>query len=400
MTRCRLCQTATVVELLDAGAHPVSNRFLADRGTEERSYPLALGQCSTCGLVQLIDPVPAAEVVAPYDWITYNEPEGHLDQLVDVISTLPGITSEAVICGLSFKEDSTLARFQRRGFSHTWRIDPATDLGITDPRAGIESIQERLDPGRSEALRQEHGASDVVIARHIVEHTHDTLRFMNAVRALVRPGGYVVFEVPDCTRVLETLDYTTIWEEHILYFTSETFRRCFGCAGYTLTRFEVYPYPYENSLVAIVQPGEGRAPDIPSDEVLHAEHRRARAFAEGLPGRRLALRQSLLAYQRDRGKVALFGAGHLACMFIGLMGLEDAFEFVVDDHPHKQGLFMPGSRLPIRGSGALLTDDVKLCLTSLSPESEDKVVEKNQAFLDRGGQFASIFPASKRALQL
>jgi hypothetical protein len=41
-----------------------------------------------------------------------------------------------------------------------------------------------------------------------------------------------------------------------------------------------------------------------------------------------------------------------------------------------------------------------LCLLSLNPIGEEKVVEKNRAFADRGGTFASIFPASARALTL
>ena len=37
---------------------------------------------------------------------------------------------------------------------------------------------------------------------------------------------------------LEKLDYTTIWEEHTLYFTPETFRNCFGFGGLSLIHFE------------------------------------------------------------------------------------------------------------------------------------------------------------------
>ena len=59
---------------------------------------------------------------------------------------------------------------------------------------------------------------------------------------------------------------------------------------------------------------------------------------------------------------------------------------------------MPGSRLAIRALASLLEEEVKLCLLSLSPESEAKVVAKNQAFLERGGSFASIFPVKLNSL--
>ncbi len=400
MNTCHLCGAESVTKLLDLGMHPVSNRFVVDPTDEEYLHPMVIGQCNACGLVQLINPVPADELLPPYEWITYNEPEGHLDQLADIISTLPGITKDATICGVSYKEDSMLARLRQRGFDHTWRIDPASDLGTTDAGAGIETIQDRLCPDIPSALWQKYGAPDVVIARHILEHAHDTPWFMETLHQLVKPTGYVVFEAPDCTRVLETLDYTTIWEEHILYFTPETFQNCFGFGGFSLARFECYPYPYENSLVGIVQPQMAATPALPSESVLENEKQRAQAFAQGLSQRRRTLNRFFSEYRQSRGKIAMFGAGHLACTFINLMGLKDTIEFVVDDHPRKRGLFMPGSRLPIYGSDMLIEENIKLCLTSLSPESEEKVIEKNQAFLNRGGKFASIFPASKHALRV
>jgi hypothetical protein len=70
------------------------------------------------------------------------------------------------------------------------------------------------------------------------------------------------------------------------------------------------------------------------------------------------------------------------------VGLEKLVECVIDDNPHKQNLLMPGSRLAIQGSAALATID--LCLLSLNPESEQRVLAKNQDFIQRGGKFLSI----------
>ena len=45
--------------------------------------------------------------------------------------------------------------------------------------------------------------------------------------------------------------------------------------------------------------------------------------------------------------------------------------------------------MPIRGGAAL--NDIDICLLSLNPESEQKVVAKHKGFLERGGRFMSIF---------
>ena len=108
---CYLCGHDGLDLLLDVGAHPISNRFLRSAADESPSFPLSLSQCARCGLVQSPTPVDARELVPTYDWITYSEPEGHLDDMVEALSNLPGLRAGGTIAGVSFKDDSTLARF-------------------------------------------------------------------------------------------------------------------------------------------------------------------------------------------------------------------------------------------------------------------------------------------------
>lgn len=395
MNKCHLCRSGLVTELLDLGMQPISNRFLANLADEEYTHPMVISQCNSCGLIQATNPVPAAELVPRYDWITYYEPEGHLNQLAEIIGNLPGITRESTICGISFKDDSTLMRTNKRGFEHTWRVDPEADLGIKDHRAGVETIQDRFSPEAANAIARKYERPDAIIARHILEHTHDMLKFMRVLKQLLSPRGYVVIEVPDCTRALEKHDYSTLWDEHVVYFTPETFRHCFAFSGLLLIRLECYPYPFENSLVGIARSDVATPPIYPSESILEKEKHRAVVFSEGLAKHRNRLKRFFSEFQKNQGNIALFGAGHLACTFINLLELKDCIEFVADDNPNKWGFFMPGSHVPILGSNALLERGIKLCLLSLSPESADKVIQNNQVFLEHGGTFSSIIPANK-----
>ena len=294
-----------------------------------------------------------------------------------------------MICGVSYKDATTLRRLRDRGLPHTWCLDPAADLNISELGAGVETIQGRLAPS-AERVARAHGRADVVIARHILEHAHDLPGFFRGLTQLLKPQGYLVVELPDCRRALAECDYSSVWEEHVFYFTPQTFRDAFAFGGYRLVQFDSYPYALENSLVGIAQPDHplrpAAAPELGLGHTLRDNFAPARARLNSV-------------LRRQPGKIAFLGAGHLSCVFINLFGLADRIEFVVDDNPHKQGLFMPGSRLPIRGSAALVEADIQLCLLCLSPETEGKVIGKNQPFLQRGGRFASIFSGSPYALQ-
>lgn len=398
-TACHLCKSKGVTELLDLGPQPICNRFLTAPSDDEFLHPMAIGLCEACALVQIINPVPAEELMPQVDWITYNEPEGHLDRLAQTIRDLPGINGDAAICGISFKDDSLLARLEGLGIKYTWRLEPERDLAISDTGVGVETVQGRLTPETAGQVAQTNGQADVVIVRHILEHAHDTRRFTKAIKNLVKPSGYIVFEVPDCTKALESCDYSCPWEEHVLYFTPETFKRGLALSEMPLVSYACYPYELEDSLVAIVRPGEEAQPVQPVNPVSGEERARATHYAHALRQHQEILQRYLSEFRRNQGKVALLGAGHLACTFINLLELKDHIEFIVDDNPHKRGLYLPGSGLPIVGSDALVSEDIKLCLLSVHPQVEDRVIENNQSFAENGGAFASIFPTSTMALK-
>ena len=407
MKGCPVCGSNAVETILDCGKQPVCNRFLAAADAPEYLHPLALAVCRHCGLVQLAATPPPNEVRPRFDWITYNEPEGHLDHLSNTIAQLPGLSSDAVIGGFTYKDDSTLRRLRERGFAKTWRLDPELDFGISDPAAGLETVQARWDRDMAERVATRRGRPDVLLVRHVLEHAHDLRRFLDGTRTLMAPSGYVIFEVPDCGRALQDKDYSTLWEEHVWYFSPTTLRRSLMLCGFSIVNFASYPYTLENSLVVIAQPAN-KASTLPAtaeeQSAIATEMARARAFGAGLEETRARWQHTLARWRREVGReagpVALLGAGHLSCTFLNLLQIGSLIEFVVDDNPHKQGLFMPGSRLPIYPSQALFDREVRLCLMSVSPESEARVMERNQRWLETGGRLASIFPGSRMAMTL
>lgn len=387
MKTCILCRAPQVELLNDFGLQPICNRFPRTAEEPEVLYPMVLEQCRACGLIQTTQPVPANELRPRVDWITYNEPEGHIEAVADKLAKLPGVKTFA---GITFKDDTLLRRMRERGFNTPWRLDPAVDLGVTERGVGAETVQDRLTPATARRIAAARGRVDVLLVRHILEHAHRPLEFTEALREFLNPGGYILFEIPDCEKALDFCDYSTLWEEHTLYFTPATYRQAFGQCGFSLVSCDCFPYTLENCLVGIAQAGPGTEGPINLKGELERGHR----FAGQVGIQREKFQKRLPA------RTALFGAGHLAATFVNLLGLEKSFEFVVDDNPHKRGLFMPGSRLPIVGSSALVERGTKLCLMSVAVESEEKVIARNQEFLRNGGIFASIFPASKYSVKL
>jgi hypothetical protein len=293
--------------------------------------------------------------------------------------------------GISFKDDTLLQRLGRLGFDRVWRIESLSDLGVDRSQVGVEILEPFFKRDTMKRLARAHGRPDVIIARHVFEHSDDPRGFIDALWSLLAPSGYVVIEVPDCERALEAVDCTMIWEEHVCYFTRATFPMAAQRAGIDVVRFDAFPYPTENSLVVIGR--KGRAdPALPQAEgALDRERHRGSAYGRELPRRMRDLRDSIARLHATGHRIALFGAGHVACTFINLAGIAPCITMVVDDQPEKWGHFMPGSNLPIRSGEEWLASDIDICLLTLSPESEVRVKARYSAFERRGGRFMSIY---------
>ena len=380
--------------LLDLGLQPVSNRYLQSLEQPEQHFILKLGQNYSNGQIQLIDPFPQHELKPRYDWITYNEPEAHLDHLVDALHRTIPDKKKAVVGGVSFKDDSTLERFSSLGYQ-TWRIDVEKDLSL-EGHMGVESVQGSLNRLTAQTIKDKYGEAECLIVRHIWEHVYNQSEFASAISWLLSDEGRVVFEVPDCTRLLKSGDSTMIWEEHLYYYTPSTIIHSLEANGFEVLDTEIVPYPGENSIIVIARNGAKRGVHVDSDDSIE-QIDLGRRYVEGFRQSKIKIHDYLLSQNCTRA-VAIFGAGHSACGFTSFMELENHISVFVDDDKNKKGLYMPKSKRPIVSSDQFSVADYSLVLMAVNPQVEDIVMEKIRQKTNGQTKIGSIFPFSQNYL--
>ncbi|MBN2052414.1 sugar nucleotide-binding protein [Candidatus Woesearchaeota archaeon] len=406
ITECALCK-GKLGGSLELGRQAVSNHFLIRKDYKEKFHPLALAQCTECGLVQLSQRFPAEALKPIHDWIVYLEPEEHLDKLTeDIIKKTqlkPNLKTRFI--GVSSKDDSLLERLRKKGYA-TDRLDLKKDLGVDDEKVGVETIQDRMKPEIMKRIADNKGLFDVVIARHILEHAYNLKEFISAMKTLVKPKGYLMIEVPDCAHGFARLDYPIIWEEHTLYFTPETFKNTIASNGLEIKYYNAFEYALENSLVIMAQ-NTGKKSDSKKKknsksrikkEILKKEKDAFNNYCKSKDKRKEEIIKFITDNKQD-ARIAVLGAGHFSCGFINYLGLKDYIDIVIDDNPNKRGLYMPMSRTPILGSEELQRN-IKLCLLGVNPRGEENVIARYKDFVTKGGMFYSIFANSRHALPL
>ncbi len=241
--------------LFDFGPQPISNRFLSatDKGMVPK-FSAQLGISLASGPVTLHEPFFQTDEVCPqFDWMTCFEPEDHLDELVQKIQGIEGISNTSRIGGFSFKDDTTLARLAAKGFRNTRRIDPAGDPSIKASGSGIGMLQGASGTLAAMRIRKKYGPSDVFIVRHGLEHAYNLQDFCNAVRILLAEESLIIWKIPDCQRALIMGDCTMFWEKHTCYFTENSFSIFMRASAVQIIDQYVVDYLLENSIVAFTR---------------------------------------------------------------------------------------------------------------------------------------------------
>src|SRR5688572_16261160 len=146
---CRCCAQDALEVLLDLGPQPICSHFLTAPAAAARRHPLVFARCTACGQLQLSNPAPADLLRSPHPWVSYIEPEGHLDRLVEELCALPGANSLWNVGAVTYKDASTLERLRKHGWQRLWQLDPAEDLDMDAGASDLGLVQEQLTPERA-----------------------------------------------------------------------------------------------------------------------------------------------------------------------------------------------------------------------------------------------------------
>lgn len=383
---CRLCGTALQpAGALALGDLPPCNRF--DEGVDAPRLPLAMVECTQCQLVQLLETPPLAFVVPRHAWIRYNEPMAHLPDLARQL--------RAVLPQLLPQQPSTLAvgPFDAPLFQQMaeWG-GAARELAALQATAPgrypyLESLAYRLNGNVLAGVEK----ADLVSCRYLLEHCHDPVAALRAMAGLLTPDGVLLVEVPDSSKFLAACDYSFPWEEHICYFTEATLRALAAQAGLTVRLWQRYPGVLEDAMVLVLAQGE-QTPQLSNTAPLGPSTLFS-TYRDSWAAQSAHYRQWLQGVRAQGRRVAIFGAGHQAIMFIHALGLADLVDAVLDDAADKAGCRIPGTSIPIVPSAVLLDgNSFGLCLLALSAGAQQQVRLRYQAWLNQGGVMQTIFP--------
>jgi 2-polyprenyl-3-methyl-5-hydroxy-6-metoxy-1,4-benzoquinol methylase len=180
---------------------------------------------------------------------------------------------------------------------------------------------------------------DILLSRQVLEHIPSPAGFLAAMRSHVRPDGVVFLELPSEEYIESTLSIVDFHYPHVHYYRRRELEVLFARAGFEIV--ETINIKNGHDIGFILRPVTPSAPSVP------AVSTDARAFADGLAGRRRMGNQRLAAL---KGTIALYGANAYSQAILGLYPDAVKYGIVFDDTPMYEGqrAYGPGGDIEIR----------------------------------------------------
>ena len=373
---CQLCDQRALEPVLFLGYLPPVNRLIPIGSLLEQEmwFPAELRYCPTCHLVQLgfaVDPSILFPPEYPYTSGTTRILRENFADLYRQIQKRFSLGPDDLVVDIGSNDGTLLRNFQEGGH-RVLGIEPSLTAQLAESR-GIPTQMTFFNRAAVERAKREFGSPRLVTATNVFAHIHNVHSVIDDIEALVGPEGIFVSESHYLRDLVETLQYDTIYHEHLRYYSLTSLRTLLQQHG--LQVFSVERIPTHGGSIRVYASKSSAYPvDATVDQLLQEEATLGLAngawineFRQRVVESKLALYDTLIRLKRAGARVYGIGAPSRASTLITYLGLDDGIlECVLEVSGSKKlNKYMPGTTIPVVDEARLYADQPS-CVLLLS----------------------------------
>jgi len=398
VNRCQICDNDALRSVFFLGYLPPVNRMhsIGQRPFEEGFFPAEWLFCPRCHLVQLglvVDRNILFPPEYPYSSGTTRILRENFAEMYREVQSLYPLKKDDLVTDVGSNDGTLLSNFQKGGH-RVHGIEP-TDMGRLANQRGIPTTIAFMSRQVAQQVKDAHGPAAVVTATNVFAHMEDIHQVLESIILLLRDDGLFISESHYLMSLLETVQYDTIYHEHLRYYSLTSLQYLLNMHG--LEVVHARRIPTHGGSIRVYAARSGKRRIQPSVEGMLEEEARADLNETALEEfRRNVIRSkmellSLLGQIKSRDE-RVFGisAPSRASTLITYVGLDEGIlDCVVEvKGSHKIGKYMPGTLIPVLEEDKLFGDQPEYALL-LSWHIADELIPKLK---DKGYRGKFIIP--------
>ncbi len=363
---CQICGSKDLFPIISLGHHaPCDSLLRPDQLKEtERTYPLNLVRCSGCNLVQIDYAVPAEELFYP----DYPYRSGITSTLVNNLrSTGPTImerfdVKDGLAIDIGSNDGTLLSGFKDAGMD-VLGVEP-TNISLIANENGIRTIQEFFTEDLAQDIKSEHGAARIVTAANMFAHVSKLGSLIRGVESLLEDGGLFVTESHYLVDLLETVQYDSIYHEHLKYYSVQSIIKLFSYYDFTVVDIDRISN-YGGSIRVYAMKGKNHPVNESVGKLLAEEEQLGldtqdiyTHFANRVRTSKVRLQKLLIDAKVAGHRVVGVGCPGRSATLVNYCRIDpESMEYIAEQSTSlKLGMFLPGAHIPVIDEKAMLEE--------------------------------------------
>lgn len=357
--RCRNCGADLSLTLVDLGISAVSNSYVPiGRAAEpEPVFPLHARVCENCWLVQLDTDVPAERIfTGDYAYFSSFSDSwlAHCARYVSAMIKRLDLGPESLVIEIASNDGYLLKNFVAAGIP-VLGIEPSGSVAAAAEKIGVPTLVEFFGATLARRLVHEGRRPDLICSANVLAHVPDIDDFVAGVAELLTGDAVYTVEFPHLLRLIEEVQFDTIYHEHYSYLSLLAVEGIFAKHG--LRVFDVEQLPTHGGSLRVYAcrneashaEGQGVAKVRADEAAAHLNSAEGyQGFSERCEAVRDGLRKFLERARADGKLVAAYGAAAKGNTLLNYCGIgPDLISYCVDRNPAKQDTLLPGSSIPV-----------------------------------------------------
>ena len=400
---CRFCRTPLVHRAVDLGMSPLCESFLDEAHLDrvEPFYPLHAWVCHECFLVQVNEYVAAEDIFTEYAYFSSFSSAWlkHCEHYVGMITERLGLGPDSFVVELASNDGYLLQYFVQRDIP-CLGIEPAANVAEHAVALGVPTDVSFFDEAKGRAMAAQGQMADLVLGCNVLAQIPDLNGFVAGIPHVLKPTGTVTIEFPHVLQLFEQNQFDTIYHEHFCYFSLISAEAIFAAHG--LTIFDVDElWTHGGSLRIYARPAADESRPV-SERVVALRRREEEAglrdvtyytaFEQKVRDTKAKLLSLLIEAKREGKTIVGYGAPGKGNTLLNYCGIRtDFLDFTVDRNPHKHGMFLPGTHIPIHPVEKI--DEVKPDYILILPWNfKDEILTQMAHVREWGGKFIVPIP--------
>jgi hypothetical protein len=369
--KCQVCNSPALELILFLGFLPPVNtmRTIGERPHEESCYPAEFLYCPQCHLVQLglvVDAQVLFPSSYPYTSSTTRILRENFADLYEECKTLIQLGPDDLIVDIGSNDGNLLSNF--RDHHSVLGVTPE-EIGKVAIERGIPTITDYFTRDVVSRILAEKGKARIVTATNVFAHIEHVNTIVECIMELLAEGGVFISESHYLLSLMQTLQYDTIYHEHLRYYSLHSLKYLLEMHG--LEIFHAKRIPTHGGSVRVYAarkgcyPVNGSVAELLEEEAAEVLSRASLVqFREKVMLSKLELMSLLLDIKKQGKKVYGISAPSRASTLINYVGLDESIIDCVLEikGSHKIGKYVPGTLIPVVDELKLFDDQPEYAL--------------------------------------